>query len=100
MASRNRPAGRTRWGRWAKLVLFLVALPGVPRVNGAEKPAAAKSPAPNEDPARRPRPALPPGAVEVLPTDDSTVKLTLREEPIELTTRFGTFRIPIGEVQK
>jgi hypothetical protein len=38
--------------------------------------------------------------VEVCFTDDSTLKLTLRDERLELTTPYGPLRFPVGEVRR
>ncbi len=71
----------------ALVVVFLVS----PRANpddkdGEEKPAKSSPP--------------PPGAVEVRMADDSTLKLTLRDERVEMTTRFGKLLIPVAEINK
>lgn len=40
------------------------------------------------------------GAVEVRFTDSSTLRLSLREERIEITTRYGKLQVPVGDIQK
>lgn len=52
----------------------------------------------DKEPAKAPPP--PPGAVEVRLSDDSVLKLTLREPQIEVQTRFGKLSIPVAELQK
>lgn len=70
------------------------ALPGKEALPPNGEPARPEKPAPLW------KPAVPAGAVEVELADDSTLKLILHDEPIELHTRFGKLLIPVGEVQK
>jgi LCCL domain len=46
------------------------------------------------------KPARDPGAVEVRFNDNSSLKLTLRDEKIEVTTRYGKLAIPISDIQR
>jgi hypothetical protein len=43
---------------------------------------------------------IPPGAVEVRFTDNSTLKLILKDAKVEITTPYGKLAVPTGEVQK
>lgn len=85
---------------WAKYALILGVLGAGSVARGADDRAATKDAVPKDDPAKRARPAIPAGAVEVRLTDDSVVKVIMRDETIELTTRFGKFVIPIVDIQK
>jgi hypothetical protein len=49
--------------------------------------------------AKRPRAVKNAGAVEVRLTDTSTLKLTLRDERVEVETRYGRLFIPVAEVR-
>jgi hypothetical protein len=46
------------------------------------------------------KPAAPAGAVEVRFTDNSVLKLTLREESVTIATPYGKLTVPVGDVQK
>src|SRR5215471_1018824 len=41
-----------------------------------------------------------PGAVEVRFTDDSVLKLTLRDERIPLTTPYGKLLVPVADIRR
>jgi hypothetical protein len=75
----------------------MVALVGVlvlsgPRAGGAgERPTEGH---PQEKSAKDPEP------VEVRFTDNSTLKLTLREEKIEVVTRYGRLLIPVADIRR
>jgi hypothetical protein len=47
-----------------------------------------------------PPPAGPPGLVEVRFTDNSTLKLTLKDAKIEVVTPYGKLAIPVGDLQR
>jgi hypothetical protein len=46
------------------------------------------------------KPTAPAGAVEVRFTDNSVLKLTLREEALTIVTPYGKLTVPVGDVQK
>jgi hypothetical protein len=48
----------------------------------------------------RPKKPADPGAVEARFADGSTLKLTLKEEKLELTTAFGKLSIPVADVRR
>jgi hypothetical protein len=73
---------------------FLLALAAATSLSALGAPAPS-----GETSAKKPAPPAA-GAVEVRLTDDSTLKLTLREERIEVATRFGKLSIPVGDVNK
>ncbi|HJT79537.1 MAG TPA: LCCL domain-containing protein [Gemmataceae bacterium] len=62
-------------------------------------PAAEPAPPPKEDQARKPA-APPAGPFEVRLNDGSTMKVTLCDERIELTTRYGTLLIPVADLRQ
>ncbi len=68
---------------------FLLALPTAPL-------GAGGSPA---DKGTRKPPAPAPGAVEVRFTDDSILKLTLREDRVELKTPYGKLLVPVADIR-
>lgn len=84
----------------AKLAFGFILIMASAGAANADDSRKSKELAAGDDAAKSARPAPPTGAVEVKLTDDSTMKLILRDEPIEITTRFGKFHIPIGDVQK
>jgi LCCL domain len=85
--------------RSAGVLLAVVLLAGflltalVPVPLGAEPLA--------EDPAKETaKPGVEPGAVEVRFTDNSTVKLTLKEEKLEIVTPYGKLLIPVADIRR
>jgi hypothetical protein len=67
----------------------------------AEKKAEMPTGADVKKPAKkRDRGEPPAGAVEVQFIDDSTMKLLLREERLELTTPYGKLLIPVGDIER
>jgi hypothetical protein len=60
--------------------------------------AAGPPPAAKPDPAGKP--AARPAVVEAHLIDGGTMKVTLADERIELTTRYGTLLIPVADVQR
>jgi hypothetical protein len=92
-----RPEARTnRLWKFARCalaagLLAAVALARPPRGGAEDKPSdekASRAAAKNA------------GAVEVRLTDNSTLKLTLRDERIEVETRYGKLLIPVAEVRQ
>jgi hypothetical protein len=80
-----------RLSRVTSLSLFVLVL--------AVIPAHAETTAPEPTPPKKP--ADPPaGTVEVHLTDGGVLKVTLRDERLEVQTRYGKLFIPVGEVQR
>ncbi len=71
------------------LLLLAVALP----LGAADPPAETKGP-------KKAPPSPGAGAVEVRFTDDSVLKLTLREERLELKTAYGKLLMPMADVRR
>jgi hypothetical protein len=55
---------------------------------------------PSDEAAKDAKPATPAGHAVVHFTDGSSLKMILRDESIELTTRYGKLRIPIAEIEQ
>src|SRR5436309_15124437 len=60
--------------------------------------AAAVAAADVPEPPRAP--PGPPGTVEVRFTDNSTLKLVLKDATIDVATPYGKLSVPVGEIQK
>jgi len=73
--------------RAVALAAFLLAL----------SPSAGDTPKPDGPPARK---GPDPAAVEVRFTDNSTLKLVLRDPHVEIATRYGPLRIPVADVRR
>jgi nucleotide-binding universal stress UspA family protein len=113
-----KPADRTThlilWIRRAMAVALLLGLPlAAPFVSGQDgkkteekkepqkegKAASAETKASPAKTTKKPL-ALAPAAVEVQFIDDSTMKLTLRDERIELNTPYGKLLIPVRDIER
>jgi hypothetical protein len=79
--------------RACRLLLLAVLAAAVPL--WAEDPPPAETKSPKKAP---PAPAA--GAVEVHFTEDSVLKLILREERLELTTPYGKLLIPVAAIRR
>jgi hypothetical protein len=80
----------------ARVLALLAALaPAAAFAAGGQGKAPAEAPKGSAA-----RPAQDPRAVEVCFTDDSTLKLTLRDERLELITPYGPLWFPVGEVRR
>ncbi|HMF14521.1 MAG TPA: LCCL domain-containing protein [Gemmataceae bacterium] len=78
---------------FALLLAFLVPF--------ASFTGAGPGPMPGEDATKKPdKSGIPPGAVEVRFTDNSSLKLALEDERIELSTPYGKLQIPVTEIQR
>jgi hypothetical protein len=64
--------------------------------------AEPKEPGPKTEAKNKQSLSEPPlaGAIEVVFTDDSILKLTLRDERIEVATRYGKLLIPVADIEK
>jgi hypothetical protein len=58
--------------------------------------AALISPSPADDPPKKAK--IDPRKVEVVFADGSTVKMTLVQDDVELTSRYGKFKVPVEEI--
>jgi hypothetical protein len=75
---------RSAAGIWLPVIALFAALTF--RSRGDDKPPEKPNPTP--------------GAVEVRFADDSTMKMTLREEQIEIVTPYGKLRVPFADVRQ
>jgi hypothetical protein len=66
----------------------------------APLPGADDKPSETGPPPKAGKEGPPPGAVEVRFTDDSVLKLLLRDARLEVTTPYGKLLIPVAEVMK
>ena len=57
-----------------------------------------------DDPPKAPepprKPAIDPGAVEARFTDNSTLKMSLRDQYVEVATKYGLLRVPVADVRR
>jgi len=84
--------------RRAVAVALLLALPlTAPLMSGQEEKASEEKKKDAEKPVKK---APPPAVVEVQFIDDSTMKLTLRDERIELDTPYGKLLIPVRDIDR
>jgi hypothetical protein len=93
MAHTVRTAHRAAWVRRGLLaaLLGLLAL-SAPRTGSAgDPPATAK---PGEKAAKAP------GPFEVRFTDNGTLKLTVRDEHVEVITRYGRLQVPVADIRR
>jgi hypothetical protein len=97
MISRDRPDRLSRWVRCARVaaLLAVVGLLAVAYSLGQNTPTE-----PKEEPKTPSKSAVPPGAVEVRCTDNSILKLIIRDEKLPMTTPYGKLSIPVAEVQR
>jgi hypothetical protein len=103
MNSCDRPDRLSRWLRCARATALL-ALLGLLVItysrgqNAGSEPA--KEPNKEETPKTPSKPAVEPGAVEVRCTDNSILKLIIRDDKLPLTTPYGKLTIPVAEIQR
>jgi hypothetical protein len=102
----------TPWGpRAIAAAVLLAVFVAAPFVIGQNDKAAEKKEPPREGkpspstertpPVKMPRkPLVPPASVEVQFIDDSAMKLTLRDERIELITPYGKLLIPVRDIER
>lgn len=86
---------RTRFplkAAWRFFVLLALGLAIHTARSGAGAPEPSEKPPPKKDPVS--------GAVEIRFSDDSTVKVVLCDERIELETRYGRLQIPVAEIRR
>ena len=93
MKPAERFARRMLWFRRAIMAALVLTLPlAIARSREQpDRPTAEKKESEKAPPA---------GAMEVHFIDDSTMKLTLREERIELNTPYGKLLIPVGDIER
>jgi hypothetical protein len=92
----SHPSFGLTWFR-GRLAVFLLAvfLPSIP-LWGGEGP----QPSENKTPREAAKAAVEPGAVEVHFNDGGILKLTLKDERIELITPYGKLLVPVADVRR
>jgi LCCL domain len=80
--------GRASFGSAPKMIVIAMAALTLPQPLWPAQP---------DDP---PRPAKTPGVVVARLCDNSSLKMTLREETVVIATRYGKLRIPIADIQQ
>lgn len=95
-SSRTSGAGLAWLAALASAIVLAVAVPSRLAAQGGvkteEKPPSEGRSSKTEQP--------PPGAVEVRFADDSTMKVLLRDERIELETPYGKLLIPVSDIRR
>jgi hypothetical protein len=81
----------------AAAVLFAGLAPGGMPAQTSEPPPAQAGRADEKKDARSPKGPVP---VELRFTDNSTLKLSLRDEHVEMSTRYGKLIIPVGDIRE
>jgi hypothetical protein len=74
------------------LVGFLLTTP--------EAVSRSAAPAADDPPMETAKPGAEPGEVEVRFTDNSVLKLTLKEEKLEVVTAYGKLLVPVGDIRR
>jgi hypothetical protein len=91
----TRTARIVRWFRPAPVVLLLAPLLMlVPVLDGGQGKSAGE-----RSPKKANRETSQPVAVEVRFTDDSVLKLTLRDKALRLNTRYGKLLVPVADIR-
>ncbi len=96
-----KPATRTActlfWLRRLMAAALLLALPLTAPLVGGQK---GKAPDEKKEAAKPAKKSPPAAIVEVQYIDDSTMKLTLRDERLELDTPYGKLLIPVRDIER
>jgi hypothetical protein len=95
MTPNNRGACNAKWFRYAPAIIlltpFLLLVPGLDRGQGKSAKERNKKKVGRE--------VLPPVAAEARFTDESVLKLILRDKVIRLNTAYGQLRVPAGNIR-